>query len=1654
MHNGISPHDEDNANPSSDLATTHNGPNGDLITGTLASGTSNVEKSEEEISHELNGHPQTPSSPARGRKRKFSDTRSPKSKKISPPWKSFSADGPTSFKTEDGRRKSGRRNVIPLELQPQGTKRQTRGEYSKYQDDVGGLRNGETPLRGGKQRTVNRLGPYHATRKGNISSLDGTSYPKAATSNSDYQDDKFKSPSQQRRLPRHEASQRSSQRLSSRMEETSVTSNANVDVAQRDQRLRKRQTLAADTPRIMLRLGPRSVPILNPSNMAVNRKHESLKSWLKDDDPLEGEEERAPTEKEAVQEAKVRLRLIEASKPGGPLSKDSTVIEAQPCEEPSKGHTHMDYLVLHAKDLRQRMQREGREHRIVAKRLAQAAATAVRAKMPKTSEELEAEARARNEERLRTVLKQLRGHLEMASQKIMELKKQEYFDQEAAAGRERMKLLVDRSEGLLTARSAHHHHQSAVEWDREPDEQDSVSHTVSENEDNISNVSPPGSPESDDENLTREEDEHENDEDGDSSSTTDETEDNPDADLTIEELRAKYTGLPEIQDESGSHAEPETESEKLEDDISNEVGSLKDLGHEDENVKDELMPDLDHVDDILLDDQDEDSDSSGTITEDESEGSNGEDDDANSEAESEAEQDPRSGLLGFLTNDEIGHLRAQRNQSDEASPHNEKPTVDKPTTAGLALKEPSDTPTEKLRTPSNASPARADGPVLHQSRPASVKEPSDEKDDRHKKLGNVQTQATGGADLNDLLNYTHQNAEPQLEIPPLIRGNLRPYQHAGFEWLAGMYGNATNGILADEMGLGKTFQTIALLAHLATRHHVWGPHLIVVPTSVILNWEIEFKKFLPGFKVLPYYGSQDERKEKRKGWKNDDKWNVVITSYQLAISDQAVLKRRRWHYLVLDEAHNIKNHKSQRWQTLLSFRSEARLLLTGTPLQNNLAELWSLLFFLAPEQDEEGGTSFGDLTQFSKVFHRPVDQILENGRGALDKEGIEIVSKLHQVLRPHLLRRLKADVEKQMPKKYEHVTICRLSKRQRQLYDGYMGLAGTRDSFASGNYMSIINCLMQLRKVCNHPDLFETRQIVTSFAMPKSVVADYDVKELLIRKRLLQDGGAQSDQNLINLWQDNTTSFATVQARQLNADGALSSVLAKSTDVDISSHDDALLTSAFGAVLANQQHLSFGAVHHLRHVNNHRMRARPIYSEGLLGRLRLKDLPFICSPGFSSMKAKREAFLDSSSVLRNLVQDIDVRSSMMEPLISRFCCTTPNVTAPGMSRFTLTDYGMDLIQASDNTSRRDAFHEVRVRLSIAFPDKSLIQYDCGKLQQLDRLLRKLQSGGHRAVIFTQMTKVLDILEQFMNLHGHRYLRLDGATKIEQRQIITERFNTDTRILAFISSSRSGGLGINLTGADTVIFYDLDWNPAMDKQCQDRCHRIGQTRDVHIYRFVSEGTIEANILKKSNQKRMLDDVVIQEGDFTTEYFNKLGANDGNEDTDAAIDKVFGGGSTRMLQQAEDREDQEAAKEAQKEELQADDADFGEKAMDRTERPETPQSATPSIKPVIANEVDSTGTAQTDTRLDRRKSNPEGIDPAAREQLLDHFASNPLPQDKPVFRDVDEDGNACPGGCDDYMIRFKAWELRDITWVPPRSAQEKKKKKKGSEFGIRR
>lgn len=817
--------------------------------------------------------------------------------------------------------------------------------------------------------------------------------------------------------------------------------------------------------------------------------------------------------------------------------------------------------------------------------------------------------------------------------------------------------------------------------------------------------------------------------------------------------------------------------------------------------------------------------------------------------------------------------------------------------------------------------------------------------------------------------------------------------------------------------------------------------MIVVPTSVMLNWEMEFKKWAPGFKILTYYGTREQRLEKRKGWFDSNLWHVCITSYQLVLQDANTFKRRDWHYLVLDEAHNIKNFRSQRWQTLLNFKTQARLLLTGTPLQNNLVELWSLLYFLMPAGSSSAmPAGFTNLEEFQQWFSHPVDKIMEGGREAFDDEARNTITKLHKVLRPYLLRRLKTEVEKQMPGKYEHIVYCRLSKRQRYLYDDFMSMAQTRETLASGNYLSIINCLMQLRKVCNHPDLFETRQIVTSFAMPRSVVADYEVNELLVRRKLFkEDHLSYSAKDILEFTglvpakNNHLTNRDVRQIRLLSATEILErhyeSKAARLAPIhkDLSTLEGNTKYVKHQTALANMDTLKTCV-----RLNRVRTQYQP-----LIGR----DLIEVCTDGvltevFNPVSRRPKQIFDwfehRSKAIQKMIVTIEERAMSMETKIIKFGCVTPIVVATDMPQIALATQGARLVQQARHMYPSDPYHAARMRLSIAFPDKRLLQYDCGKLQRLDALLRQLRTGGHRALIFTQMTKVLDILEQFLSIHGHRYLRLDGATKIEQRQILTDRFNNDPRIPVFILSTRSGGLGINLTGADTVIFYDLDWNPAMDKQCQDRCHRIGQTRDVHIYRFVSEYTIESNILRKSDQKRMLGDVVIQDGEFTTDYFTKLTIQDmlGDEvirhlevDTDSV--PLAPGKRIDALEAAEDLEDVAAAKVAQREVVDIDVADFAEAGRVTTAAPKT----------VLTNSLSTTA-----PKITSKKN---------MSMLVDKFTNKGLGHDLYGlgYGRVDRE----PDHVDEFMIRFMEWELRDVpVAIPLKGRDRRKRSKKGRPF----
>lgn len=1623
-----------------------------------------------------------------------SSARKPKAE--SPPWKKMGAEGPTSF-MEGGRRKSGRTNLLPLELQPPGKSRLTRGARSAH---TATPKKDEATPRTKLQRTP-ATNPRQYGRRGSAAhdtpstkaSSKRQSLPAKTTSRSA----RKRTPSPRPQGSRHSTRVR---RPSSRHDDEEITPTHD-------------STYYHDTgrsPRLKLRVGrPGEIPLVHPDQARKRAKiGESFEDFWTKAGSIAVEEgglfasEEGPlfTDDLAVRDARLIMRVEDEVEPGGLLSVGRcSLFFPQGEEEPPRQYARQDHLLKAMVNFRKLLLMEQQRHRVTAKKLAEACRDEWIRRQPKSAEQIEREARDACIIRYRTVAKTIAAMWENVRAQVNRNRLEQWELEEQKRVKAALNEAVNLSEQKLQARREDIDSEMASD-----DDLDNMS-DVTSNMADADRDSDLASNESNSDDGDSEEDSEvmSSDEDSDEENANDK--DSGDAGLTQEQLRLKYANMPELDTSAAEEDKTSVDQSRAV-----TVDETTDIGgpSSDESVD---------MDDDMGSSDDDDSDSDGSTSMQESD----EDDDE------EGADGAAGGLLGmFFGKSELKQLKddapehevtadgdipmaevatatdvntteAEVMKSDDEISLIQYPDsdVEAATTAPTAepvlkleepapiaeaaevdTKEPEATAAEPLPAPREASLelgtdfaeshanievlASADSqhkpdveaalpvegtettvaptaatppdtiaaaetsdhrqglengaleaedqtmedvqPSQEPAEPASKllspetehQATPDAKDDAEAQQTSEQTQPVSDAEPMEVEEVSKTTPEEKsltpsrhkIEIPSLLRGTLREYQRDGLDWLAGLYANNTNGILADEMGLGKTIQTIALLAHLASYHEVWGPHLVIVPTSVMLNWEMEFKKWCPGFKILAYYGTQEERKRKRQGWNNDDVWNVCITSYQLVLQDQQVFKRRRWHYLILDEAHNIKNFKSQRWQTLLGFNTQARLLLTGTPLQNNLTELWSLLFFLMPAENGQGG--FADLQEFHDWFHKPESQILESGRDQMDDEARAIISKLHKVLRPYLLRRLKKDVEKQMPGKYEHVEFCRLSKRQRELYDGFLGRTETKDTLASGNYLSIINCLMQLRKVCNHPDLFVDRPIMTSLRMTKSVASDYQFTEVNVRRNLLakplMSDVSLSFLNLIPTEHENISSVTAERISQLSSHRILTDL--RETQRFRAQHATTTLDPS--SVRTNMAYLEsasrwgrFEELQHGTYLNALRRQQRPIYGKNVIDLVTIDAYKRPHRPKPTVPRLIMSWFEQESRLINSLTPSLDQRADAYKTIIEKFSCVTPAVVTRDLNQVLMGRNNTETFTEADlrlsapvrwapfvpKEPPLDPWHEARMRLSIQFPDKRLLQYDCGKLQKLDKLLRKLQSGGHRALIFTQMTKVLDILEQFLNIHGHKYLRLDGSTKVEQRQILTDRFNHDTRILAFILSTRSGGLGINLTGADTVIFYDQDWNPAMDKQCQDRCHRIGQTRDVHIYRLVSEHTIEANILRKASQKQMLDDVVIQEGEFTTDQFNKASVRDvlgekldmmseGVSAADAALDRVLGGPDHsnsdravgRVFEQAEDREDVVAARQAEKE-IQADDADFTEKANAPASGASTARQGTPLNKP---------------------------------------------------------------------------------------------------------
>lgn len=782
-----------------------------------------------------------------------------------------------------------------------------------------------------------------------------------------------------------------------------------------------------------------------------------------------------------------------------------------------------------------------------------------------------------------------------------------------------------------------------------------------------------------------------------------------------------------------------------------------------------------------------------------------------------------------------------------------------------------------------------------------------------------------GLDMDDEgeMNFQNPTGLGDVEIgqPKLINAQLKEYQLKGLNWLVNLYEQGINGILADEMGLGKTIQSISVMAYLAEKHDIWGPFLVVAPASTLHNWQQEIAKFVPEFKILPYWGSAGDRKVLRKFWdrkhstyRKDAAFHVCITSYQLVVSDVAYFQKMRWQYMILDEAQAIKSSQSSRWKCLLGFHCRNRLLLTGTPIQNNMQELWALLHFIMP-------SLFDSHDEFSEWFSKDIESHAQSNT----KLNEDQLKRLHMILKPFMLRRVKKHVQKELGDKIELDIFCDLTYRQRAYYSNLRNQINIMDLVEKATLGdeqdsgTLMNLVMQFRKVCNHPDLFERAEVRSPFASAyfaetasfvregTNIPVGYSSRSLIefeLPRLVWREGGRlyQAGQDnhkagwrnralnhMFNIWSPEHVRESTEES------GAFSWLrFADATPGDVyDATHQSLITRAANElrkpnrlgqfkVAYDEEDKNYTPAHALFQIRaredvnpladitnegilNRLMNvARADYDDSGLGRLEQAGRPNASAPPIQISCDSRGTAVERDQTLFN----IDIRKTFYGPSI--------------WDEKALIEKKVPFNQFPTKQLLPKPDHEKKKFTNITVPSMRRFVTDSGKLAKLDHLLFKLKNENHRVLLYFQMTRMIDMMEEYLTYRNYKYCRLDGSTKLEDRRDTVHDFQTRPDIFIFLLSTRAGGLGINLTSADTVIFYDSDWNPTIDSQAMDRAHRLGQTRQVTVYRLITRGTIEERIRKRALQKEEVQRVVIQGGGASVDFSGRRAPENRNRD----------------------------------------------------------------------------------------------------------------------------------------------------------------------------
>ncbi|XP_068460656.1 E1A-binding protein p400 isoform X5 [Clinocottus analis] len=900
--------------------------------------------------------------------------------------------------------------------------------------------------------------------------------------------------------------------------------------------------------------------------------------------------------------------------------------------------------------------------------------------------------------------------------------------------------------------------------------------------------------------------------------------------------------------------------------------------------------------------------------------------------------------------------------------------------------------------------------------------------------------------------------------PFLLHGSLREYQQIGVDWLVNLHKKHLNGILADETGLGKTVQTVAYMAQLAGQEGIWGPHLIVVRTCKLLNWEVEFKRWCPGLKILLYLGNRRERRSKRMWWGEANSFHVCVTSFKLLMKDQSHFVRRRWRHVVLDEVQLIKNMTEKHWETVFALRSEQRILLINTPLQNTLKELWTMIHFLLP-----------GITRSYSDF--PVKAGTDQNQDYCHK----LVIRLHRMIQPFILRRSKRDVEKQLPKKYEHILKCRLSTRQKSLYEDILTQPGAQEALKTGHFVSVLQVLMQLQRVCNHPELVAPRETSSSYfcsslqynvpslvlgalqndsskianmsifdlinnenrltryqteeAVPKLKITQQLIEEIhsgpeppprpkpcpikpLSRLfqpvqygtkpegrlaaitstagqrpptsspitstsvsttnqsvqargkspvttatttatshggdvvKIAQLANITGSQNRISQpetpvtlqFQGNKFTLSPSQLRQLTTgqplqlQGTLGNILqivsapgqqiirpqgsmvmqtmppavpASNASATLGTPHPTLSTAqqALGvttnatsaptklttATHAGSQESSEEKTQQLKErlcrlfaANERRCSRKVLYGSDLLQACTLSTEPAhsaMTAGGWrwvgreSCLRAQRNC-VATTSTLQSTLLSVGDRLDAANSLIERLICVVPPAEATPTRLYAANPpVPYSLEQKSLHRRLREAsaphsaeIHHLTSRPLLRFSDLQLMQMDSGKLEALAILLQKLRSESRRVLIFTQMVKMLDILEAFLDYRQLTYVRVDESCSPDERQENMKKFNRNRNVFCSILTNRCCSAVGTLFDADTFIFYDTDLNPSMDARTQEWCDKIGRSKDIHIYRLESGNSIEEKLLKNGT-KDLIREVAAQGTDYTLAFLTQ-------------------------------------------------------------------------------------------------------------------------------------------------------------------------------------